>query len=292
MLEYLTEESRLKEGYRLNNILTKTCFVYGNKTIFNEFHNEVLMSMHEQTNNERTESVTQQIKKNLENFATRTTLFQMYIQQDINIKKVAHRSSTLFITAMGRICNIHECSCFEVIEKLAKQNEISSYAKQKQMYAVAVACKMRLQWYTKCKTQTDNVISSTNSQTAVETLFNIVSKPSTKRYFQIVYALQCDISKRLGLKKILFHSNPHLLNFSISICTMDLNVNANKILENLEIESMKSDRLYKFDECLAILLKENLSDGHPTNKNEDQSESTKLFDVLLEAGDFLHKLFA
>ena len=288
MLDYLTEESRLKEGYHLNDILTKTCFIYGDKRIFNEFHNEVIRSMDEQTSDERTESVKQQIKEDLENFATRTTLFQMYMQQDINIKKVAYRSSTLFVTAMGRICSIHECSCFEVIEKLAEQNEISSYAKQKQMYAVAVACEMRLRWYMECKSQTDFVKSSTNSQTAVETLFNIVGKPSTKHYFQIAYALQCDISKRLGLKKILFHSNPQLLNFSISICTMDLNANANKILENLEIESTKSDRLYKFDECLEILLKENLSDGHLTNKNEDQSESTTFFNVLLEAGDFLY----
>ena len=248
MLDYLTKESRLKEGYHLNDILTKTCFIYGNKTIFNEFHSEVTKRMDEQASDERTESVKQQIKQDLENFATRTTLFQMYMQHDINIKKVGYRSSTLFITAMGRICNIHELSCFEVIEKLAEQNEISRYAKQKQMYAVAVACEMRLRWYMECKSQTDNVKSSTNNQTAVEMLFDIVGKPSTKRYFQIAYALQCDISKRLGLKKILFHSNPQLLNISIAICTRDLNAKTNKILENLDIESTKFDRLYKFDE--------------------------------------------
>ena len=288
MLEYLTHESRLKEGYHLNDILTKTCFIYGDKTIFNEFHSEVTKSMDEQSPDERTEFVKQQIKDDLENFATRTTLFQMYMQQDINIKKVAYRSSTLFITAMGRICNIHECSCFEVIEKLAEQNIISSYAKQKQMYAVAVACEMRLRWYMECKSQTDNVKSSANSQSAVETLFDIVGKPSTKRYFQIVYALQCDISKRLGLKKILFHSNPQLLNISISICTMDLNATTNKILENLKIESTKFQRLYNFDECLKILLKENSSSNNPTNQNKEKLESTTFFNVLLEAGDFLH----
>ena len=144
MLEYLTQESRLKEGYHLNDILTKTCFIYGDVTIFNDFHNEAIRSIDKQTIDERTESVTQQIKDHLENFATRTTLFKMYMQHDIDIKKVVYRSSTLFITALGRICNIHEFSCFEVIEKLAEQNEISSNAKQKQMYAVAVACEMRL----------------------------------------------------------------------------------------------------------------------------------------------------
>ena len=125
MLEYLTQESRLKEGYRLNDILTKTCFIYGDAALFSKFHHEVMKSMDEQTNDERTESVKQQIIEDLENFATRTMLFQMYMQQDINIKKVVYRSSTLFITALGRICNIHEFSCFEVIEELAEQIEIS-----------------------------------------------------------------------------------------------------------------------------------------------------------------------
>ena len=288
MLEYLTEESRLKEGYHLNDILTKTCFIYGDETIFYKFHNEVMKSMNEQTSVERTESVTKQIKEDLENFATRTTLFQIYMQKDINIKKVAYRSSTLLVTAMGRISNIDELSCFEVIEKLAEQNEISSYAKQKQMYAVAVACEIRLRWYMECNSQTDHINSRINSQSAVETLFDVVGKPSTTRYFQIAYALQCDISKRLGLKKILFYSNPQLLNFSISICTMNLTAKHNEILKHLEIESTKFDRLYKFDECLQILQKENSLDWHPTNENEDRSESTTFFNVLLEAGNFLY----
>ena len=125
MLEYLTEESRLKEGYHLNDILTKTCFIYGDAALFSKFHNEVMKSIDEQTNDERTESVKQQIIEDLENFATRTMLFQTYMQQDINIKKVLYLSSTLFITALGRICNIHELLCFEVIEELAEQIEIS-----------------------------------------------------------------------------------------------------------------------------------------------------------------------
>ena len=288
MLDYLTEESRLKEGYHLNDILTKTCFIYGDETIFYKFHKEMIRKMNEQTSDKRTESVEKQIKEDLENFATRTTLFQVYMQQDINIKKVAYRSSTLFVTAMGRMFNIDKFSCFEVIEKLAEQDEISSYAEHKQMYAVAVACEMRLRWYMECKSQTDYIKSRINNQSAVETLFDIVGKPSTKRYFQIAYALQCDISKRLGLKKKLFHSNPQLLNFSISICTKDLNAKHNQILEHLEIESTKFGSLYQFDECLRILLKKNSSDEHSANQNEDQSESTTFFNVSLEAGDFLY----
>ena len=185
MLEYLTEQPRLKEGCHLKDILTKTCFVYGDEKIFNKFHNEVVRTINEQTSDERTESVKNQIKEDLENNAASKTLFQMHRQHNINIKKVAYRSSTLFITALGRLRNIHELSCFEVIKKLAEQNEISSYAKQKQMNAVAVACETRLRWYMECKSQTDYVKSSTYSKTAIKTLIEIVGEPSTNVTFKL-----------------------------------------------------------------------------------------------------------
>ena len=67
---------------------------------------------------------------------------------------------------------------------------------------------------------------------------------------------------------------------------MNLSEKTNQILENLEIESSKSDRLYKFEECSQILLTENSSDWY--HNNENQSESTTLFNVLLKAGHFLY----
>ena len=39
MLEYLTSDTDLKNGYHLADILTKTCFVYGNQIIFEQFKN-------------------------------------------------------------------------------------------------------------------------------------------------------------------------------------------------------------------------------------------------------------
>ena len=36
ILSYLTSEEDIKNGYHLKNILTKICYVYGNKKVFNE----------------------------------------------------------------------------------------------------------------------------------------------------------------------------------------------------------------------------------------------------------------
>ena len=68
------------------------------------------------------------------------------------------------------------------------------------MYAVALACEIRLRWYMQCVSQTDAITANTCDETAVEKLFKIVGKANTASYFQIAYAIQCDISKRLNLK--------------------------------------------------------------------------------------------
>ena len=39
MLQYLSSDADIKNGYHLSDILTKTCFVFGNKTIFETFMN-------------------------------------------------------------------------------------------------------------------------------------------------------------------------------------------------------------------------------------------------------------
>ena len=285
MLEYLTEESRLKQGYHLDDILTKTCFVYGDEKIFQKFQTGVAETLSKQSKEIRADSVKNQINEDLDNFATRSTLFQIYMQQDINIKKVAYRSSTLFITAMGRICNIHEPSCFDIIEKLAEMNEISELAKQKQMYAVSIACEMRLRWYMENKSQADFISTTAKNQNTKQTLFNIVGVSSTKSYFQIAYAIQCDISKRLGLKKLHFHSNPQLLNFSISLCMINEPKKQFTCIEKSEIRKTKFDRLYSFDDCMKILLEEKwiLRDSLRKKGND----KITFFAALLEAGNIL-----
>ena len=254
MLQYLTKESEIKNGYHLNDILTKTCFVYGDKMIYKQFSDGVFKVIKNQTDSERIESVKNQINDDLESYATRNTLFQLYMKNEIDIKRTAYRSSTLFISAMGQLFKLQKSSCFEIIETLAEMQELTEYAKHKQMFAVALACETRLRWYIRNKRQTDTIAADASDKNAVETLFNVVGNQNTKSYFQITYALQCDISKRLSLKKIRFYSNPKLLNFSIEICLMHLTQPTIAISKS-EIETTKFVRLYKFDECLEYLEK-------------------------------------
>ena len=88
MLQYLTNESRLKNGYHLGDILTKTCFIYGDLTIYSEFEKGVIENLESKPAYKRIESVKRQISDDLEGFATRSTLFQMYMQKEIMLRSL------------------------------------------------------------------------------------------------------------------------------------------------------------------------------------------------------------
>ena len=71
MLEYLSSEADLKNGYHLADILTKTCFVFGKEQIFQEFFVGAQTYREEQTETDTITNIRQQVNDDLNNFSTR-----------------------------------------------------------------------------------------------------------------------------------------------------------------------------------------------------------------------------
>ena len=256
MLKYLTSEQSLKNGYHLSDILTKTCFVYKDKDVYDEFEKGVF-EIHENnyTKQQRVlQEVKSQVTNDLEKFATRSILSTLQTKPILNIKQVIYRSTTLFISALGRICHLRASSCFEIVASLAETGEISRSARHKLLYAVAVACEIRLRWYHLNKKQCDELIKDSINQrrTLTETLLGIVGKNSTISYFQIAYALQCEITKRLDLKKTYVYSDPKFLNLSIGQCFSDRQT-VKKFFDFLGKLSLDKEHVFNFDENLKHL---------------------------------------
>ena len=249
MLEFLSKDESLKNGYKLDDILTKTCFVYGDESIYDQFKTGVTRIQEQEKQEDKLHSIKSQINDDMESFAAKFTLCQ--VNDKLNIKRVAYRSTTIFLAALGRLFNIQAQSCFDIIEKLNETNEFSDYAKHKLMFAVSLACEIRLRWYAHKQSQTDDIVS-TKQQTTIRILTSLIGKSSLISYFQTTYALQCDISKRLQLKRLHFHANPTLFNLSLVHCLSDNMKTAAGISHEL-ISTKITDRLLDFDQCLAHL---------------------------------------
>ena len=214
------------------------------------------------------EDLKQQISDDLSEFAAKPNILRVQSQPSFNIKRVIYRSTTLFITALARLNKISATSSFETIRELALNNVITDYEKQKLLFAVALACEIRLKWYMTNKSQQDNI-------QGLSKLVNLVGVHNIFSYFQIAYSLQCDISKRLSLKKAHFFSNLQLLNISLACCFKnDKQLVAQ--LNRTQVIAQNSKRFHNFDECLKYL--------------ENDKERANADETSVNALTLLHKL--
>ena len=248
MLKYLSSTESLKNGYHLGDMLTKICYVYGKQSLYKEFKSGITNIIKKQNQNLKDE-VLKQIKNDLENFAMRSVLLKISAENKFNVKKNVYRVTTLFIAALSRLNDIEANSCFDIIRKLAEKGVVSKNAKHNLMYAIAIACEIRLRWYTVNEKQKDEI----DGDNATTKFLEITGETSMFSYFQIAYALQCDISKRFDLKKGHFYYHPEMLNISICLSFQTMYKLENHI-KYVEVNP-KEQRLLDFDSCLRLLRK-------------------------------------
>ena len=279
MLKYLNTKESLKNGYHLSTILTKTCHVYGNVKIFEQFQNGICNLIESEREEAIVKSVKKQISEDLVEYATRQSLSKIQPSKRFNVKQVVYRSLTTLISELGRLYKVSANSCFEILNKLAEKEMISETSKNRLRYAVALACEIRLKWYMKCERQNDSIDS-------MEQIWKLIGKPATLTLFRITYALQCDISKRLNLKKRHLYSNPKLLNarlLSFNKGFAEQHDQMENLLQVAKHINSTQQRYYAFDLCLADL-EESISSGKET------SLGCKLTDSLDAKSNFFHDL--
>ena len=153
--------------------------------------------------------------------------------------------------ALERFFQIKASSCFEAVEALAHQNQISNDAKHKLMYAVALACELRLRWYMMKRCQDDIMENPILSTGGKNVLVRIWGKSNTANYFGIANSLQSDVAKRFGMKDLFFYFNPQFINVIISYFLNDF-ISVASLLSKLDTP-MFSESLLNFDESQAWL---------------------------------------
>ena len=252
MLEYLSSEADLKNGYHLADILTKTCFVFGNITIFEQFAKGVQNHLNKQSKTEIIKDI-QQVKNDMGKFSTRYCLSKLILQNKINIKQFLYRSTTIFISALARLYNISATSSFDIIDIMEQHNKISQSIATKLQYAVAIASEVRLRVYINMKGQDDAI--DLNENEGMERFLNIAGVTTTINYFQIAYCLQCEIAKQLNFTKLHFYSDPQLLNVTLGLA---FRLKIFTSLDSMSFSKNKFSQIWKcskfdFDTCITQL---------------------------------------
>ena len=290
MLEYLSSEADLKNGYHLADILTKTCFVFGNDDIFKQFENGVINFRSKKSKEENISDVIEQVKSDLTSFSIRSRLSKLKSNDKINIKHLVYRSVTIFIIALARINNINKNSCFDIIESMAVQSKITKNTAHKLQFSVAIACEIRLRVYMEKNSQCDNVFDL--KQDGIEKFLDVVGVASTFNYFQIAYCLQCDVAKQLKFTKLYFYSDPILINLAMYLL-FGINTDLSRILENLNPQIWPLTA-FDFDKCINTLeTQSNLILLQTKNQKSSFGQNDLSADHVLKIANYLksEKLF-
>ncbi|XP_076819431.1 uncharacterized protein LOC143465144 [Clavelina lepadiformis] len=193
MLRYLDSDEDLKNGYHLADILMKHCFVFGDKSIYEAFADGVRVTLH-QGKNSHHETLMKQLEENLQNVDAFRSLHALRRSSQCDIKRVVYRSTTLFISALGRLHGIDEGSSFVIINQLKINKIIDDETSHLLSYAIAVSCQVRLTVYMEKESQNDNVgedqfYDEWNNKVFTK-LVGIVGERSLVNYFAIAKKFQ------------------------------------------------------------------------------------------------------
>jgi len=197
MLKYLESKEDIKNGYHLADVLTKTCFVSGDKDVYEKFLHGVNLAAARHVG---VEQLRKQLAEDSANFDIRERLSTLHFSDTFDMKRVIYRSTTLFLAALGRYLNISAPSSFHTVDQLEASGELSADFARKLRYAVAVACEIRLRSYSSRNEQQDrihwdgsNITMAINKTRILESL----GVQSFVDYFVIASRLRVYVEARL-----------------------------------------------------------------------------------------------
>ncbi|XP_076810537.1 uncharacterized protein LOC143453229 [Clavelina lepadiformis] len=205
MVNYLDEDVDIKDGYNLANVLSNPCFVYGHKPVFEKFV-ELSSNKIDACKITGMESFQIELEKDLENFDVNKILDSIagISYQPIGIKEFMFRSSSLFISALGRIHltfkDVVSTSPFKVIEKLLNRQVLTQAGAHELAYAVAISCEVRLKLYFEKKQQNDISRNQFNIEKNIQPfapeIVNAIGKESFLDYIGIAQELHKSLKMR------------------------------------------------------------------------------------------------
>ena len=250
MLNYLSEEEDLKNGYHLSDILSQTCFVFGDETVYNSFADGVKTHYKKKSDKALKEEVKQQVEEDLNKFSIRRNTSKIkFSKNKINIKSYVYRAISLFISALRKLYRISESSSFDVISELERVGNFSSFGSRKLRLALMVACEMRLRLCMNSGSQHGHVrtLQCESQKKDSMDFLHLVGKPSTLNLLQIGYCLQAKVADLIDFDETEEFLQVDL--FNIFLCyKLNFHQAVRRLFRNVTLEDpYETDAVQRFD---------------------------------------------
>ena len=213
MVKFLELDTAIKEGYHLADVLSTTAFVCGDESIYESFSQKSQGMLDQQR--QLTSWINQladQVEEDRRSFEIWNSLASLHNKASSNMKRIVYRSTTIFISSLGKFYGLDVFSGFKIIEDLQKKDIFTIADAEELSFAVALACEIRLRMYMSRGGQSDDLMKTVSGEKYVSELYKLVGERSTLEYYHITYALHEALPdfrdkerpQRLPLRKALF----------------------------------------------------------------------------------------
>ena len=190
MAKFLKAEEEKKNGFHLGDVLTKTCFVSGDEEVFLKFQSKVTETLIKEKSRGNIEII-KQLDEDLTKFNLLKRIAITNASNFCDIKRLLYRTTTLFMSSLGRLAGIHKNSSFDIINCLLEKNIINKSTAHRLCYAVSIACETRLKVYMEKKGQDDFYGGRDYEfydRKTIDQLIDLIGEQSLADYLIIAYA--------------------------------------------------------------------------------------------------------
>jgi len=188
MVTYLDSEEDKRNGYHLADVLSKTCFVAGDGNIYEQFCKESQAQLERNRFYYQTKWFAK-AEADLKRFNAVEMLGHWFSRQ-LDVKRLLYRTSTLFVSGLGRQFDIYVNSHYDALDALVAKEAITQDQGIYFKYAVAISCEARLRTYMKTQGQNDVYANNPSKNAEVKMLEQLLGKWCIVDYFQTVRSFQ------------------------------------------------------------------------------------------------------
>ena len=195
MLNFISSKKELSNGYHLGDILLSTCFVAGNEKIYYDFQRQIKQI----ANADLMKSLLhKQLQDDIRNFNPIDSLHMVSKSKCWNIKRIVYRSTTLFVSALGKHFDIKTSSSFDVLRSLERTKVFDEVFVTDVLHSLSIACFLRLYLYAEYDRQEDT-FKGTNEEEFIVQFSQIVGFKMPVFYFRTAMKLQRETCRILDL---------------------------------------------------------------------------------------------
>ena len=186
ILNYLSEDLILKEGYHLAEMLSSTRFIAGNFSFYQQFVEKASQDMNVALESSKVlKALFDEYQRNIINFSVHTEI-EKYGSK-LNVKKSFYRSFTIFHLYLERLTGVNDSLSFRSTIEHWQKNGMDGNVAHNLLYGMCLANEARLKLYAKKMEQSDIVAGTkylldSSSGTGV---FNVLDKWDVVTLFEI-----------------------------------------------------------------------------------------------------------